>query len=596
MCRILGYLGKKEVDKESVVRAINNQLNGGPDAQTFAAGNEWLLSNNRLAIQGLDGGSQPFASNKIHAVYNGEIYNHKELKAELSNKGYHINDHCDGSVIIPMYEVYGDNFVKHLDGMFAIAIIDEREDRKLLLAVDTSAVKSLYYYEDKITNTLFFASELNSLLALPIPKTIRKTAINEYLVGRTIWHNQTFFDGIYSMGPSSLLIKENGKEAKKETYFSLLTVSNPLNNNFSDSAKIFDDLLHDEIKKMCSADVPVCLVTSGGLDSSLVTAIATKYKSNIECFNVAYDGDWPDDERRFAKEISDSYGIKHNQVLIEEQQFPGLLTKTIEHIGQPNSAPHSLSTYALFQSINEAGFKVAITGEGADEYFGGYDRFRKATYDNSSAWLSDYFDVMCATTCEKRDMVYSNEYIQFLKNAEQPLDIATNKILNLNDSNSKLKSILKFDQLERFPSYILKRVDHLSMANSVEVRVPFCQPKITSYASSLPDNYLLDTSSVKKIIYEIARSKLPESIINRPKQPFTLPIVAMLKKGHVLFDILIDTLQSKTFYDRGFFNKEAVTSLIAIQESKPNPSSANMLWSLMILELWLKRHAPNFRL
>ncbi len=155
---------------------------------------------------------------------------------------------------------------------------------------------------------------------------------------------------------------------------------------------------------------------------------------------------------------------------------------------------------------------------------------------------------------------------------------------------SRLKALLDFDQNERFPSYILRRVDHLSMASSVEVRIPFCQPKVIDFARHLPDSYLLDQSTVKKIIYAAAQNKLPQTILNRPKQPFTLPIMAMLKKGFVLFDILHDTLRSQSFRNRGLFNEAIVTKLLQRQMVEDNLAVANMLWSLMILELWLQHH------
>lgn len=305
-------------------------------------------------------------------------------------------------------------------------------------------------------------------------------------------------------------------------------------------------LFTNEISQMLKADVPICLVTSGGLDSSFVTAIASKLDKNLECFNIAYEGNWPSDERHFAKEVSQHCAVRYNQVLISESEFPTILEKTIQHLGQPNSAPHSLSTYALFEAINKSGFKVAMTGEGADEFFGGYERFRKATFDQNEDWLQKYFDIMCATTQNMRNSVYSHSYKNFLNEQPSLLELADKKIKkNILNKNSRLKALLAFDQTERFTSYILRRVDHLSMAHSVEVRIPFCQPKISAFYKNIPDDYLLDSQNVKKIIYNATSSLLPNSIINRPKQPFTLPITAMLNEKHVLFQILNDTLNSQ---------------------------------------------------
>lgn len=179
---------------------------------------------------------------------------------------------------------------------------------------------------------------------------------------------------------------------------------------------------------MLQADVPICLVTSGGLDSSFITAIASKHKPNLTAFNIAYEGNWPSDERHFAQEVADYCGVNYHQVLIQESKFPTLLDDTINYLGQPNSAPHSLSTYALFKAINQEGFKVAMTGEGADEFFADYDRFRKATFDPDDQWLEKYFDIMCATTQDKRNAVYSESFQYFLQGQPNLLEKASEKI------------------------------------------------------------------------------------------------------------------------------------------------------------------------
>lgn len=594
MCRILGYFGKKEFSIDQLKKIAEKQKNGGPDGQYVKLGKNFGLSNNRLAIQGLDGGVQPFTLNKLALVYNGEIYNHNELRNFLKSKGYFFEDNCDGNVILPLYELYGEKFLAHLNGMFALALIDERNETKLILAADPAAVKSLYYHYDHSLNTLYFASELDALLEFPIQRKVRKEAIHEYLIGRSIWHNKTFYHDIYSLGPQEMIISHLNAEPILKKYEINSDKKWGSISKFEESAAYFDSLFEAEIMQMLEADVPACLVTSGGLDSSYVTALAAKNKKNLECFHVAYEGKWPSDEQHFARSVAEFCQVKYNQITIRESEFPFLLEKTIQHLGQPNSAPHSLSTYALFQGIHEAGFKVALTGEGADEFFGGYDRFRTAVFDSSPVWLHKYSDLICATTLDMRDKAYSDEYRSLLKN-NQILQNAHNLIHHAESkSNSRLKSLLSFDQIERFPSYILRRVDHLSMANSVEVRVPFCQPNIISYSRSLPDDYLVDAFSVKKIVYESAKDKLPRAVLERKKQPFTLPIVSMLKKGHVLFDILYSTLTSTKFRQRNLFDEEIIKNFLNIQANTPNSNTANYLWSVMILELWLQSRNLNF--
>jgi asparagine synthase (glutamine-hydrolysing) len=197
---------------------------------------------------------------------------------------------------------------------------------------------------------------------------------------------------------------------------------------------------------------------------------------------------------------------------------------------------------------------------------------------------------MCATTKQMRETVYSPSYQGSLKSHPSLLELAAIHLKNHERlKSSRLKTLLEFDQNERFPSYILRRVDHLSMAHAIEVRIPFCQAQITAFAAELPESYLLDESAVKKIIYEAAKPLLPNSILNRPKQPFTLPITAMLNSRHVLLEILCDTLNSQSFINRGYFNHTVVKDLIREQVNRPNNQTADMLWSLMILELWMQK-------
>ncbi|HAC15152.1 MAG TPA: asparagine synthetase B, partial [Bacteroidetes bacterium] len=369
MCRILGFWGSQNISVDIMHRAALKQMNGGPDEQSLKMGNGFGLSNNRLAIQGVDGGAQPFTLHGLHAVYNGEIYNHIELKKMLRTHGYSFHDTCDGSVILPLYELFGDSFVEYLDGMFAIALVDESK-KKLILVSDPSAVKSLYYYYSSSDDMLYFASELDALFTFPIKKELRNEAVHEYLVGRAIWHYKTFFHDVYTLGTRSLLIKHANQRPILKKYnamgiehhhgvssnHSLLTLSHQ-----------FDTLFDKEIERMLHTDVPVCLVTSGGLDSSYVTALASKHRDDLECFHVAYEGKWPSDEQHFARAVADHCRVKFNTVMIREHDFADLLDVTIDTIGQPNTAPHALSTYALFKAVNQAGFKVALTGEGADE-------------------------------------------------------------------------------------------------------------------------------------------------------------------------------------------------------------------------------------
>lgn len=594
MCRIYGLLGQHKITQEQLAAVAHLQIKGGPDYQSHIINNHWIIGNNRLAIQDLQGWFQPFKLKNTYAVYNGEIYNHAELRNFLKTKGYHFTDHCEGSVILPLYELYGNNFAKYLDGMFVIAIIDD-DNKKCIITNDPCAIKSIYFHWDQKEDVFYFSSELQSLLAFNITRDLRVEAVDEYLIGRTIWHDHTFFSNINSLAPSTFLIKQQGQAPQFFKYESLIKKEWEEPFDFDKSATALNNLLEVEIAQMTKADVPLCVVTSGGLDSSYISALSAQHVENLTCFNIAYEGDWPLDERHFAKEVALKQRANYHQVIIKEKDFPSILENTIQYLGQPNSAPHALSTFALFKAIHEAGFKVALTGDGADEFFSGYERFKNAVFTQTPNWLALYFNKMCATTQEMHNFIYNLNYQNYLIDNQYNLLTTAKMKIEKNEQKykSRLKALLDFDQNERFTSYILRRVDHLSMANSVEVRVPFCQPRITAFAKALPDQYLTDPHSVKRILYRAAEKILPQSVLTRPKQPFTLPIQKMLKKGHILFDILYETLTSKKFIARGFFCNKNIHHLIKKQLSHPAEDVANMLWSLLILELWLQQLNSN---
>lgn len=598
MCRIYGYLGKRTFDKKSLGKVAARQLNGGPDEQDMVIKNEWALGNNRLAIQGIDGGRQPFHLDGIYCVFNGEIYNHNQLRYDLQQKGFLFNDTCDGSIIPALYQIYGRDFVKKLDGMFAIAIVDtvNFEENQLFLLSDPSGIKSVYYTFDEQKTTIAFASEIMALTEFKLSSNeIRTEAINEYLSGRTVWGSNTIFSKIKQLEPASILTFSRKQRLCIETFESEID-KNIESYNLEEAGIELDLALQKEIEQMLCADVQPCIVTSGGLDSSYLTALASKFAPKIHSFNIAYAGKWPFDERGYAKRIAEQYNAQYHQIEIQESDFPFLLEKMITHLGQPNTAPHCISTYALFEAIKKYGFKFALTGEGADEMFGGYKRFASATFDTSSSWQNNYLDKLSAVKMPIRWKSYTEAYKQVLTNYDAHHNRCKAILNELEEKHGKLDALLRFDQEYRFPYYILRRVDHLSMANSIEVRVPFCQPKIKALSRKLPLEQKLDNTSVKKILYAAAKDKIDSRILDRPKQPFTLPITAMLQGKHPLMKIAKDTLFSKTFINRGVFNKNYIKHLFELQSRNPNDIAAGTIWSLMVLELWMQYYNIDFKL
>ncbi|SDI32138.1 asparagine synthase (glutamine-hydrolysing) [Actinokineospora alba] len=598
MCRIHGSFGGAPMDRSTLDAVALAQLHGGPDAQSVRIDDSWSLGNNRLAIQGIYAGEQPFRRNGMTCVFNGEIYNHRALRRELESHGYRFpgdrdGTQCDGDVLLPLYELHGDDFVSKLEGMYAIAIVDTRDEPRLTLFTDQAGMKSLYYYLSADGRRLCFASELQALSRFPdFPSRIDPLAVDRYLGGKAVWGPETVYAEVRTLVPGSVLrFTSGGRLTERQVDLAPASFDWPGGVPTREAAgEILDGLLHDELTRMLDADVPVCVITSGGLDSSYLTAMAKSMVPDLASFNVAYAGTWPSDERHFAEEVARHCGTSHHQVLLDPAGFPSLIDRFLAHLDQPNNAPHSLSTFGLFEAIHQAGFKVALTGDGADELFGGYARYVKASRDDSATWHRSYQDTMAAAGPVTLSTLYSTAFRAEVDRAggffaDRSGDELAARVAA--SGQDKLETLLRYDQFERFPYYILRRVDHLSMAHSVEARIPFLQPRIMSFSRELPTALKVVGDTVKTPVADAARRWIPRSVIDRPKQPFTLPIAAMIRPGEALYDLIGDALLGPAFRCKDYFDQRALRELFRLQTENPSGHAAEVLWSVLMLEQWL---------
>ncbi|WP_433717187.1 asparagine synthase (glutamine-hydrolyzing) (plasmid) [Nocardia sp. CA-084685] len=594
MCRIHGYLGGDPIDRTTMLSVAAAQRHGGPDAQTVHLGAGWALGNARLTVQGIDGGTQPFQLGEhLWCVYNGMIYNHNELRRQLRVHGrYHFEGDCDGDILLPLYERYGDDFTSYLAGMFAIAVVDSRYGAPTLkLFVDHAGMKSLYYYRTRDGRGIRFASELHALQQFPdFPADLDTLAVDRYLGGRAVWGPTTMFTTVETLPPGAQISFTAAGQLRERQTQPAAPAFDVDGMNVATAGTRLHQLMRTEMDRMLRADVPVCVITSGGLDSSYLTGVAAELIGQVPTFNVAYTGDWPADERAYACEVADHCGANHTQVELDPAQFPTLINQFVAHLDQPNNAPHSLSTYGLFGAIRDAGFKVAITGDGADELFAGYTRFHTAATDHTPDWHHRYQTSLAAAATSTLTRLYSPDYRATLtaaggmfsdKIAEDLASRAQTSALG------KLEMLLRYDQIERFPYYILRRVDHLSMAHGVEARIPFLQPDIVAFAHQLPAHLKLADGIGKAPVAAAAKTVIPQRIIDRPKQPFTLPVHAMMVPGQPLYDMVGDIVLPLT-HTSGLFDPVVVKALFTQQGSHtPTAGTANLLWSILILELWL---------
>lgn len=596
MCRIYGYFGTP-IDDGVPPNVATQMITGGPDDQTCWSRPGVALGSNRLAVQGINTGAQPFRLGRLTLVFNGEIYNHDALRRELIQHGYRFRGNCDGEVLLPLYERYGDAFVTKLHGMYAIALHDAREEPTLKVFVDHAGMKSLYYFLSAEGRRLSFASELRALAHFPeFPDAIDTLAIDRYLGGKAVWGPDTIYRQVKTLPPNGFLQFDARGLRLATSPPPHVPAWQRAGCTLREAAHRLDETLQDELSRMLTADVPVCVITSGGLDSSYLTALSSHLQGNVSSFHIAYRGQWPSDERGYAREVAEHCGTQHHEVELDPRDFPSIIGRYIEHLDQPNNAPHSLSTFALFEAIHDAGFKVAVTGDGADELFAGYTRFAKAASDSSANWHRGYQDTMAACRTQALASLYQPEYSAEVAAAGGYFaDRSGDELDRLVGASTldKLETLLRYDRYQRFPYYILRRVDHLSMAHSVEARMPFLQPAVVDLANHLDSATKVADGVVKAPVIEAARRWVPQSVIARPKQPFTLPIAAMMRPGEALYDLVGDTLLTNDVRCARFCQPGAIKTMFRQQGETANAATAETLWSLLVLESWFASRTIN---
>jgi asparagine synthase (glutamine-hydrolysing) len=587
MCRIFGYLGAG--GDAGWLTATGPMLrHGGPDACHLADGPGWGLGVTRLAITDPAGGAQPYrlrsGIDAIQVVFNGEIYNHEQLRDELRGAGYRFADRCDGSILPALYHRYGPDFARHLDGMYAIAVLDRRAEPTLTMATDETGMKSLYYCAGP-DGGVHFASELPPLLALPhVDRTPRLDGLDAYLATRVLFGEDTMFEGVRVLPPGAVArcTASSGLRVDRRP---ALPEAAPVTADLAGAGRAVRTTLRAETHRLISTDTPLAAICSGGLDSSLVTALLAERLPGLEAFHIGYAGDWPMDEHGYAAEVAARAGVRLHRVTLDPYRVPDLLPEVVGHLGQPNADPITVSTFALFRAVREHGFKVALTGDGADEMFGGYDRFR-AALSAGDEWRTGYLRSLAACPEPMRRRLYSADYRDHLRHSGGLLST---------DAADPLASIRALEIGSRLPAYHLRRVDHLSMASGVEARLPFCQPAVVRQSGALPPDLRFTADRGKRALYAAAEGLLPRSVLDRPKQPFTLPVTAMLTDGGPLLGFVREVLAPDEIRHGGQLDPTAVQDLLRRHGTQPTDTTALALWALTVHQVWLRRFVLDAR-
>ncbi|MBU2578475.1 asparagine synthase (glutamine-hydrolyzing) [Patescibacteria group bacterium] len=567
MCGIIGVVGKNldKIRDESVNKMLISLSRRGPDDHGILKFSNCVLGQTRLSIIDLSGGHQPMKDNKknIAITFNGEIYNYKELKKDLENKGYKFSTNSDTEVILKSYIEYGHKCLDYFDGMFAFAIWDN-EKNILFMARDRFGKKPFYYTFDKEKNFIF-ASEIKAIFASgKIKGILDRGAIADYLSLMYIPPDKTVYKNIFTLGPAEWATCHNGILTKKK-YWELTYA--PLSISYNDAKEEVRNLFTEAVKKRLIADVEIGSFLSGGVDSTLVTAYAQKYSSHpLKTFSLGYGEHI--NELPYAKEAAQKIGTEH-YTLQTDKNLIETFKQSIAYFDEPH-ADSSDFPQSLLSALAASKVKVALSGDGADELFmgyGWYTRHRNLSYR--------------AHTFEK---LFLNPFQGYIRN----ISIFSKYAIPPKLAKSKLDPVLKINQFDLttyLPGQLMTKVDRMGMMHSLEVRSPFLDHHLAEFVFNLPKEYRMG----KKILKDILEEIMPPAFVNRKKQGFGAPVQKWLKES-AFKKLTQESLLSSNAEIYQYFNKKEARALLKKFYKKNDESCYYKIWVLLCLELWLQSH------
>ncbi len=605
MCGISGVIGPEIKHKDKVIEAmVSRIIHRGPDEDGFYVDKNVGLGMRRLSIIDLSTGHQPITSEDENLLifFNGEIYNYLELKKDLLNKKYKFKTDSDTEVILHMYEEYGEDMVKQLRGMFTFCIYDI-EKKEVFVARDFFGIKPLYYLVQK-EKIVAFSSEAKSFLSFPgfIPE-VNDSAVYNYLSFQYNPLAESFFKDVYKLPPAHFLkinIATGVTEIKKYWSFDFEQ------NRELDEKKTKIDLLYtikDSVRHHMIADVPVGAFLSGGIDSSIIATMMQDIRGEkkIKTFTVGWD---TLTEGAEAKETSDQLGTDHTELTIDPKEYFSVLGKAVYHFDEPVADPSAIGIYFLAREARKS-VKVVLSGEGSDELFGGYNIYTAPFASNKLLWLPkpiidfalkipfNFFGKNYLKRVNEKieswyfgqkyfsDSIFDRKEIKKMWKGEkedfQSMNSLYKKITKLSDS-TKMQYI---DINTWLVGDILAKADKMTMAHSLELRVPFLDIKVADLARTLPDRFKWHNGSTKYLLREAFSRIIPESTRNRRKLGFPTPIRDWMTKDTVgIYDSILNNKYIKEKLDMEYIKR------IIDEHTENKKDNSRKIYTLLMLALW----------
>ncbi len=588
MCGIVGELrfDKEQPSLKKIETMLEVMTPRGPDGSGVFSEDHLIFGHRRLKIIDLsDDAAQPMVDEDLRLVivFNGCIYNYPELREELKEQGYKFFSHGDTEVILKAYHAWGKDCVKRFQGMFAFAIL-ERDTKRVFVARDRLGIKPFYYIKDE--KSMRFASSLSALLKTgDVDTSIDPVSLNYYMSFHAVVPAPyTIFNGIKKLPPATRAYIEPDGTMKEEVYWELdyRRSKNDLRRSEEDWIDAVDKALRLAVKRRLVSDVPVGVLLSGGLDSSLIVGLLSEFgQKDIRTFSVGFENvrEEEGNEFRYSDIIAEKYQTDHHKIQVDHKELQENLTACVQAMAEPMVSHDVIGFYLLSREVSKH-VKVVQSGQGADEVFAGYHWYppmlevgnAEAVKTYASVFFDrDFEDYKTAVNAEYVDKDYAYQFVtdHFWKpHISEPIDRA-----------------LRLDTQIMLVDDPVKRVDNMTMAWGLEARVPFIDHELVELAAKIPAIHKVRDNG-KYVLKEVGRRVIPHEVIDRPKGYFPVPALKYLEGDYL--DMAKGILSDKSAKERGIFNQAYIDKLLENPAGHLTPMNASKLWQVTLLEYWLQ--------
>jgi asparagine synthase (glutamine-hydrolysing) len=597
----------------------------GPDEEGLFIDRNVGLGHRRLSIVDVASGHQPMTNaedGSLHITYNGEIYNHADYRESLEANGHVYATHCDTETILHLYEEHGSACVDYLRGMFAFAIWDQRK-QELFIARDRLGVKPLYYVHTD-DGSLYFGSEIKTLLeARAVKPELNYAVLSDYLANHATSGEETLFRGVKRLLPGHVMTWRDGELAIRRYWDVDFSKDEAAARDDQTYIKQWSDLFRESVRLRLMADVPLGMFLSGGIDSSAIAAVMSGMVSEpIKTFSVAF-AEREANELEYARLVAKAYKTNHHEIVVSPDQFFDALPRLVWHEDEPLAHPSSVALYFV-SHLAAQHVKVVLTGEGSDEMLAGYGRYRRTIWNLAlGRQYNKFTPAVARDTIRKQiqgmlpggrmrqklmrtflvlspelESIYFDNFAVFPAPMQQHMFTReTNERIGSIDPYVELRRLLErtkdlslldgllYADIKTYLHELLMKQDQMSMATSVESRVPFLDHKLVEFTARMPDSMKLRGGTTKYVLRESMKGVLPERILSRPKMGFPVPIGTWFRGP---FKSIVDEyVVSERALTRGIFAPEFVRELVSLHQAGEDHSER--LWALVNFEMWQRR-------